>query len=87
MILLLISSIKSLYQLRHFNQVNFVVFSSYIQYSSGMSFTQETSLKVDLKKVLDGSQNNASFSLLDALFLLFSVNLRQTVFSTNGILY
>lgn len=42
---------------------------------------------VDLKKALDGSQNNGSFSMLDALFLLLSASLRQTVLSTNKILY
>lgn len=73
---LTIFPIKSSYQLRHFNWINSSVSFSYIQCSYGLSFTQETFLMADLKKALDSSWNNASFSLLDVLFLLFSALLR-----------
>lgn len=80
-----IPSIKPFNQLRHFNRINSIVFFSHTQCSSGLSLIQENCFViVDLKKV-DGSQNNAYFSLLDSLFLLLNAGLRQTVFSANGI--
>lgn len=62
--------------MRHFSWINSTVSYSYMQCSYGLSFTQGNFLRVDLKKALDGSQNNASFSLLDVLFSLFCALLR-----------